>query len=152
MVRIELIISFIRHLHVAIISFIQNEELGLHDRSNVNHYEIIDQQDEKKQESTPLFTKAQRVRADSSGNGVKQLHLTTQLKEASFTTSLVPPQRASEVGQPAAILESAYAEPALLVKPSVLIPPATERSTYSNVENFQNPQVHVIGLSLWVYQ
>ena len=86
-----------------------------------------------------------RVRADSSGSGVLQLQpesLTTQFEEASFTSPPVTPHRASdEFGQTGAVPESAYAEPALLVKPSVSIPAMTERSTYSNVEKFQNPQV-----------
>ena len=131
------------------ISYLQNEELGL--RCNANYYEPVNQQDEKKRKNTPLVP---RVRADSSGSGVSQLRpesLNTQFEEASLTTSPVTPHRASDdVGLAGALPESAYAEPALLVKPSVSIPPVTERSTYSKVEKFQNPQVFDLGL--WVYQ
>ena len=126
--------------------FIQGEESGLPDRSNANHYEIVYQQDEKKQESVPLV---RRVRADSSGSGVSQLQpasLNTQFEEASFTIPPVTLRRASDdVGLPGAVPESAYAEPAL-VKPSVSIPLVTEPSTYSSVEKFQNPQVHDLSL------
>ena len=116
------------------------------DQPKMNDYEIAFSP-EIRVESTHLLP---RVRADSSGSGISQPQEEspgTAFQQTSFTGPPVPPYRTSEDEddncQTEAVPESAFAEPARLVKPPVSIPPFTERSTYSNVEKFRNREVSI---------